>query len=42
MKCLEAGMNDLAGEENAVLLVGTIAPDPVIIVLNMLSYRLKK
>jgi len=37
MKCLESGMNDLAGLCNARLLVPAIATDPAAIVLKMLS-----
>ncbi len=36
MKCLECGMNDLAGEQSAHKLVFTIAVTPTSIVLKML------
>lgn len=39
MKCLESGMNDLAGEQSDHKLVATITATPVVIVLNMLSQR---
>lgn len=42
MKCLEAGMNDLAGEEKGQRLAITIATVLAVIVLNMLPQRLKK
>ncbi len=37
MKCLESGMNDLAGEESDGRLVPAIAAKPVVIVFKMLS-----
>ncbi len=37
MKCLESGMNDLAGEESDNRLVPAIAVKPVVIVFKMLS-----
>lgn len=39
MKCLESGMNDLAGEWSEKMLVHTIATTPTVIVPKMLSYR---
>lgn len=42
MKCLESGMNDLAGEQHAQLLVLAIATKPAVIVFKMLSQRWKK
>ncbi len=37
MKCLESGMNDLAGERRAQLLVFAIATRRAVIVFKMLS-----
>lgn len=42
MKCLESGMNDLAGERHAQLLVFAIAERRAVIVFKMLSQRWKK
>jgi hypothetical protein len=42
MKCLESGMNDLAGEQSDSRLVPAIAVKPVVIVSEMLSLRLKR
>ncbi|MDF2527687.1 MAG: hypothetical protein K0S17_2772 [Enterobacter mori] len=42
MKCLESGMNDLAGERHAQLLVLAIATRRAVIVFKMLSQRWKK
>ncbi len=39
MKCLESGMNDLAGVWSESVLVHTIAATPAVIVLKMLSHR---
>ncbi len=39
MKCLDSGMNDLAGERRAQLLVFAIATRRAIIVFKMLSQR---